>query len=152
MTALENVRDIIDNLEYQHLISLTIRSHVKSALKLRGCRLVHCITTSPDDDFADRVEDAVAAGQITADQWYELQGASAILRTMDKIQKQGFAVAEISLTVREEVIARAEERAAILQQATGVATHPVVVGSRIPQLEQTGAGNITIIAIKHRDQ
>ena len=100
------------------------------------------------------MEDAVAADWITGDQRYELQGASAILRTIDETRKPAFAVAEISVTVREEVIAQAEERAAILQRATGVATYPVVVGSHIPQpqLEQASARSVTVITLKHREQ
>lgn len=153
MPTSEEIWDTVNSLDYKSLISHTIRGHVKHALKLQGCRLVHSITTGPNEDFADRMEDAVSASLITFGQWHELQRADAILRTIDEAKKPASAVAEISVSLREEVITRAEERAAILQRATGLSTFPVVVGSCIPQpqIDQASARSVTVIALQHRD-
>ena len=78
----------------------------------------------------------------------ELTLADAILRgTHDG--EPAYAVVEISLTIGDRDITRAADRAATLEEATGVKTFAVAIGEHIPAHQETRANamNVTLIQI-----
>ena len=143
----------LDGREYERRVSRTLTGEVSRVLGLRRGRLVYSAAYGLHQSFQDQMEDELDAERITQSQWQELLNTDAIIRAGEG-GKTVFAVAEISVTVHEEDIIRAVERAAIIQQATGLNTYPVVVGSRIPQpqLEQAEARNVTTVTMQQQGE
>lgn len=143
----------LDGREYERRVSRTLTGEVSRVLGLRRGRLVYSAAYGLHQSFQDQMEDELDAERITQSQWQELLNTDAIIRAGEG-GKTVFAVAEISVTVHEEDIIRAVERAAIIQQATGLNTYPVVVGSRIPQpqLEEAEARNVTTVTMQQQGE
>ena len=143
----------LDGREYERRVSRTLTGEVSRVLGLRRGRLVYSAAYGLHQSFQDQMEDELDAERITQSQWQELLNTDAIIRAGEG-GKTVFAVAGISVTVHEEDIIRAVERAAIIYQATGLTTYPVVVGSRIPQpqLVQAEARNVTTVTMQQQGE
>ena len=143
----------LDGREYERRVSRTLTGEVSRVLGLRRGRLVYSAAYGLIQSFQDQMEDELDAERMTQSQWQELLNTDAIVRA-GQGGKTVFAVAEISVTVHDEDINRAVERAAIIQQATGLTTYPVVVGSRIPQpqVEQAAARGVTALTMQQQGE
>ena len=139
--------------QYERHVSRTLTGTVSRVIGLRRGRVVHSAAFGTSPEFHDQMDAVVEEDQITDEQWYELMNTDAILRARQG-ERTVYAVAEISLTVHEEDILRAEERAAILQQATGSTAYPIVIGGHIPQpqMAQADARNVHVINVQQRGQ
>lgn len=87
-------------------------------------------------DISDAAE---AAGHITVDESDEVILSDVILTGVDEASQPVQVLLEVSLTVQEHDIERAEARARILEKATGIRTLAGVVGENIPEEERTRA-------------
>ena len=143
----------LDGREYERRVSRTLTGEVSRVLGLRRGRLVYSAAYGLHQSFQDQMEDELDAGRMTQSQWQELLNTDAIIRAVEG-GKTVFAVSEISVTVHEEDINRAVERAAIIQRATGLTTYPVVIGIRIPQpqVEQAEARNVTAVTMQQQGE
>ncbi len=139
--------------QYERHVSRTLTGTVSRVIGLRRGRVVHSAAFGTSPEFHDQMDAIVEEDHITDEQWYELMNTDAILRARQG-ERTVYAVAEISLTVHEEDILRAEERAAILQQATGSTAYPIVIGGHIPQpqMAQADARNVHVINVQQRGQ
>ena len=143
----------LDGREYERRVSRTLTGEVSRTLGLRRGRLVYSAAYGLHQSFQDQMEDELDAERMTQSQWQELLNTDAIIRAVEG-GKTVFVVSEISVTVHEEDIVRAVERASIIQQATGLTTYPAVVGSRIPQqqLEQAEARSVTAVTMQQQGE
>ena len=143
----------LDGREYERRVSRTLTGEVSRMLGLRRGRLVYSAAYGLHQSFQDQMEDELDAERMTQSQWQELLNTDAIIRAVEG-GKTVFVVSEISVTVHEEDIVRAVERASIIQQATGLTTYPAVVGSRIPQqqLEQAEARSVTAVTMQQQGE
>ena len=83
--------------------------------------------------------DAAAEGRITDDEADELVLSDIIFVGVDETSQPVQALLEVSVTVQQHDIERAEARARILEKATGIRTIAGVVGESIPEQERTRA-------------
>ena len=143
----------LDGREYERRVSRTLTGEVSRVLGLRRGRLVYSAAYGLHQSFQDQMEDELDAGRMTQSQWQELLNTDAIIRVVQG-GKTVFAVSEISVTIHEDDIDRAVERAAIIQQATGLTTYPVVIGSRIPQpqVEQAESRNVATVTMQQQGE
>ncbi len=82
-------------------------------LGLRAMTLIYAITKPDDSTLAELLDNAVASGRISLDDAEAIENADIILSG-----PEGYAVAEVSVTLDAEDIRRARERADLLSRAT----------------------------------
>ena len=87
-------------------------------------------------DISDAAE---AAGRITVAESDEVILSDVILTGVDETSQPVQVLLEVSLTVQQHDIERAEARARILEKASGIRTLAGVVGETIPEEERTRA-------------
>ena len=87
-------------------------------------------------DISDAAE---AAGRITADESDELILSDIILAGVDETSQSVQVLLEVSLTVQQYDIERAQARARILEKANGIRTLVGVVGENVQEEERTQA-------------
>ena len=129
--------------EYERYVSHTLLSPVSHRLGLRRPRLAHSAAYGTSDELSIRLEDLMEQYDLL-----EVVLSDAIVRGTHQ-GEPAYAVVEISLTIGDRDIARAADRAAMLQRATGVNTFAVAIGEHIPTHQETRANarNVTLIQI-----
>ena len=91
--------------------------------------------------------DAAAEGRITDDEADELVLSDIIFVGVDETSQPVQALLEVSVTVQQHDIERAEARARILEKATGIRTIAGVVGESIPEQERTRAQGRGVVRV-----
>ena len=117
-------------------------------MRLRRAVTLKSIIANIDQGLADLLEDAEDQQIITPNQHSQVWLLDVILRAIDRATAAPVYIAvEVSITLHQEDIDRAAERAAILEKATGVAAKAVVVSGRVhpPQETQAAAAGVSII-------
>ena len=117
-------------------------------MRLRRAVTLKSIIANIDQGLADLLEDAEDQQIITPNQRSQVSLLDVILRATDRATAAPVYIAvEVSITLHQEDIDRAAERAAILEKATGVAAKAVVVSGRVhpPQETQAAAAGVSII-------
>ena len=117
-------------------------------MRLRRAVTLKSIVANIDQVLADLLEDAEDQQIITPNQHSQVWLLDVILRATDRATAAPVYIAvEVSITLHQEDIDRAAERAAILEKATGVAAKAVVVSGRVPppQESQAAAAGVHII-------
>ena len=117
-------------------------------MRLRRAVTLKSIVANIDQGLADLLEDAEDQQIITPNQHSQVWLLDVILRATDRATAAPVYIAvEISITLHQEDIDRAAERAAILEKATGIAAKAVVVSGRVhpPQETQAAAAGVHII-------
>ncbi len=117
-------------------------------MRLRRAVTLKSIIASIDRGFAELLEDAEDQQIITPEQNIQVRLLDVILRATDRATAAPVYIAvEVSITLHQEDIDRAAERAAILEKATGIAAKAVVVSGRVhpPQEAQAAAAGVSII-------
>ena len=142
----KEVRDDFGRLkgrDYERHVSHTLLSPVSRRLGLRRPRLAHSAAHGTSEELSIRLEDLMERHDLL-----EVELSDAIVRgTFDG--EPAYAVVEISLTIGDRDITRAADRAATLEEATGVKTFAVAIGEHIPAHQETRANaiNVTLIQI-----
>ena len=117
--------------EYERYVSHTLLSPVSHRLGLRRPRLAHSAAYGTSDELSIRLEDLMEQYDLL-----EVVLSDAIVRGTHQ-GEPAYAVVEISLTIGDRDIARAADRAAMLQRATGVNTFAVAIGEHIPTHQES---------------
>ena len=122
-------------------------------LNLRRVTILKSVNLGIDRSLADQLEAAQDNQIITPGQHLQVRLLDVILSATDRETAAPlYIAAEISLTLNRHDIARAAERAAILEQATGIAAQAAVIGGRIPPLQETqAAAGVHIILMEDLD-
>ena len=123
-------------------------------LNLRRAVTLKSINLGIDRGLAEQLEEAQDNRIITPEQHLQVRLVDVILSAVDReTAAPVYIAAEVSLTLNRNDIARAAERAAILEKATGVATKAAVIGGRIPPLQETqaAAAGVHIILMEDLD-
>ena len=107
-------------------------------LRLRRTRVLKAAMTRADGNLNNMIADAEDRGAITEEQAVELLAVDLIASGRSRDNGHDvYVAAEVSITVADQDIARAAERAEYLARATGQATVPAVVGDNIaPEQEE----------------
>ena len=117
-------------------------------MRLRRAVTLKSIVANIDQGLADLLEDAEDQQIITPNQHSQVWLLDVILRAIDRATAAPVYIAvEVSITLHQEDIDRAAERAAILEKATGIAAKAVVVSGRVhpPQETQAATAGVHII-------
>ena len=147
LTRMDGRLGRLEGAEYERRVSRTFIGVLSRALGgLRHGRLMHSSAYGTIPEFSQLMEASADDDKISHSQWYEILLTDAVVRGV-KDGETIYAVAEISLTVHQDDIDRAAERAAIIQQATGAATYPIVIGDSIPPQQQAQASNKGVTAL-----
>ena len=121
-------------------------------LNLRRVIILKSVNLGIDRSLADQLAAAQDNQIITPGQHLQVRLLDVILSATDRETAAPlYIAAEISLTLNRNDIARAAERAAILEQATGIATKAAVIGGRIPPLQETQAADAGVHIILMED-
>ena len=128
--------------DYERYVSHTLLSPVSRRLGLRRPRLLHSAAYGTNDELSIRLEDPMEQQDLL-----ELTLADAIVRGTHE-GEPAYAVVEISLTIGDRDIARAADRAAALQEATGVRTFAVAIAENIPAHQETRANAMNVALIQ----
>ena len=125
--------------QYQRHVTEIGKRLVRREMGVHDARLLHA-----DLAFGERMaiqisDDAEAEGRITAHEADEVILSDIILAGVDETSQPVQVLLEVSLTVQQHDIERAEARARILEKATGIRTLAGVVGENVPEEERTRA-------------
>ena len=136
--------------QYQRHVTEIGKRLVRREMGIHDPRLLHA-----DLAFGARMaepigDEAEAEGRITKDENDELLLSDVILVGVDEAGQPVQALLEVSLTVQQSDIERAQARARILEKATGIRTLAGVVGESIPEEEQARAqeGGVTCFTVR----
>ena len=137
-------------LAYEQRIGNNIHSIMRQHLGIRRVSVLKGFKVSDETPFFDLVDDAEVRGVIDQHRQMDIGNADIILQGLKHPdQSPIYAVLEVSITVANNDIERAEYRADTLRLATGEAALPVVIGANIDEARQEFAAEsgVTLIAI-----
>ena len=130
---INTLREAVDTLagpNYEMKVSSNLRSLLRQHLGLRNARILKGPDREPDEEFTAALDQAQENGLITGE---ELGGAlllDVIARANTQNGRTVYAAVEISITVNDYDVIRAQERARTISTATGTPTEAVVIGAR----------------------
>lgn len=136
--------------QYQRQVTEIGRRRVRRDMGFQNVRLIHGDLIFRERMAEQIAEEAENAGLITMDEGDSLVLADAIYIAEDEAGQPVQVLLEVSLTVQQSDIERAEARARILEKATGIRTLAGVVGETIPEEERNRAQErgITCITVQ----
>ena len=125
--------------QYQRHVTRIGYRLVRREMGIQDARILHA-----DPEFGESTairigDEAEAEGRITADENDDLMLSDVILAGVDDASHPVQVLLEVSLTVQQHDIERAEARARILEKATGIRSLAGVVGESIPEEERKRA-------------
>ena len=129
----------LEGSQYQRHVTEIGKRLVRRNMGFQNVRLLHGDLVFGQRMADDIAEEAENAGRITADEGDALVMSDAIFIAEDEAGQPVQVLLEVSLTVQQHDIERAEARARILERATGIRTMAGVVGENIPEEERTRA-------------
>ncbi len=112
-------------------------------LSLSDMRVIYAITMPDDNRLPELLDQAIAAGRIAAEEADELENADLIL-----VRPGQYVLAETSVTVDENDVRRAKNRADLLAKATTTTTRATAIGAHaLDSAVQYAAANDVAIMI-----
>ena len=135
---------------YERRIGDNISSIVSQHLNLRRIRVLKGQRAFDEIPFFELIDDAQDQGVIDQQQRIEVGNVDIVLQAQSHPEGDVVYVAlEVSVTVGNSDITRAEARAEILRKATSAPTLPVVIGANIDEARQEFAAQrgVTLIAV-----
>ena len=136
--------------EYERKIGNNIHSIVSQHLGIRRVNVLKGFNAPGVMPYFDLLDDAEDRGVIDQQQRLNAGSIDFVVRGIKRPEQSPiYLVLEVSVTVADNDIERAEDRAETLRQATGEAALPVVIGSNIDQARQEFAAQrgVTLISI-----
>ena len=122
--------------DLEHRLHRRIRALTSGALDLRRPRVVQSPVQETEEDFADRIEEALDSGRITADQEARIEATDFIMHAQRRTDRAPVWVAvEASNRVHAGDVDRARATADALQVAFGADAVAVVAGYGIAPLD-----------------
>ena len=122
--------------DLEHRLHRRIRALTSGALDLRRPRVVQSPVQETEEDFADRIEEALDSGRITEDQEARIEATDFIMHAQRRTDRAPVWVAvEASNRVHAGDVDRARATADALQVAFGADAVAVVAGYGIAPLD-----------------
>ena len=117
---------------YEAKVANNLGSIAGRDLRLRRIRVLKAVGFPTNEGLSDLIADAEDQGALTEEEVNDLLAADliAVVRSRDN-GHDVYVAAEVSITVGDQDIERAAERAEYLAKVTGQATEPAVVGESI---------------------
>ena len=115
----------------------------KRYLGMEDMRVIYAITMPDSNQFPAILNNAVRAGRMDASEADELEEADIVMRGPGD-----YAVAEVSVTVDESDVQRAQERAGLMSKAVTEPVRAVVIGAHtLDSASQLAAANHVAVMI-----
>ena len=135
---------------YEQRIGNNIHSIMRQHLDIRRISVLKGFKVSDETPFFELIDNAAQRGLIDRRQQMEVGNVDIILQGL-KYPDQSliYAALEVSITVANNDIERAEDRADTLRRATGSPTLPVVIGANIDEerRELAAQRGVTLITV-----
>lgn len=133
---------------YEHKVTKNISSYARQQLDLRGIQMLRSIRDGLSGELEDILNNAENQRLITSEQSSQLLNVDLILtgRHTD-FGINTYLVAELAITIRQDDVTRAANRAEILRNATGSTVMPAVIGARINPEEAEFAREMNVTAV-----
>ena len=97
---------------------------IKRYLGMEDMRVIYAVTIPDNNQLPEILDHAVSAGHLDVSEADELEDADIVMRGPSE-----YAVAEVSVTLDENDVQRARERAGLLAKATTEPVRAVVIGA-----------------------
>ena len=130
---LDALRGTVDNAAgpgYEMKAAGNLRSLLRQRLGLRNARILKGPDREPDEELTATLDQAQANGLITEEELGAVLLLDVIARANTTDRQTVYAAVEISITVNDHDIIRAQERAQTISKATGAPAEAVVIGAR----------------------
>ena len=112
-------------------------------LGMQDMQVIYAVTMPDDNRLAEILDNATRAGLMDANEADELEEIDIVMRGPNE-----YAVAEVSVTLDENDVRRAQERAELLSKATTKPVRAVVIGAHtLDSASQFAAANHVAIMI-----
>ena len=125
--------------QYQRHVTEIGERLVRREMGVHNARRLHADLAFGERMATKIANDAAAEERITDDEADELVLSDIIFAGVDEASQPVQVLLEVSLTVQQHDIERAEARARILEKATGIRTLAGVVGETVPEEERIRA-------------
>ena len=126
--------------ELEYRLHRRIRTLAIEALSLRRIRIVQSVMREPEQDYLERVEDAVESGRITSGQSDRIEATDLILHVQRRCDRVPMWVAvEVSRQVRADDVELARATADALRTVFDAEALAVVAGDSIEPPEAVRA-------------
>ena len=126
------LRGAVDNAAgpgYEMKAASNLRSLLRQHLGLRNARILKGPNQEPDEELTAKLDQAQANGLITEEELGAVLSQGSIARANTTDRQTVYAAVEISITVNDYDIIRAQERAQTISKATGTPAAAVVIGA-----------------------
>ena len=149
MDTMQGQLNNLTGTEYQRRAVRRAPRLVKRYLDVQNGEVLMAINRQNGHSVTELVNRATQTGTITEDDADELDRTDIILRGETPEGAEVYVIGEVSITIGDEDVDRAAERARIMQMASGATTHAAVIGSYISTANQERAefNRVTVIAI-----
>ena len=133
--------------DYERKVVRRASRLVRRHLSVRNATVLVAINRPNGDTIASLLSDGADRGIITEDDADELDRADIILQGSSPEGEDAYVVGEISITIDDNDVDRASDRARILRTASDTTTHGTVFGTSISDANRERANNsdVTII-------
>ena len=133
--------------DYERKVVRRASRLVRRHLGLRNATVLVAINRPDGDTIANLLNDGADRGIITEDDADEMDRADIILRGNSPNGEDVYVVGEISITIDDNDVDRASDRAGILRTASDTTTHAAVIGTSISDgnLDRARARDVTVI-------
>ncbi len=148
-TRMQGQLNNLTGTDYERKVVKLATRAVRRYFDIRNAQLIHSITNLDNFHLANLLEQATDTSTISDDQADDLVRSDLILLGQTPAGEPAYAVAEVSVTIDENDVDRAVQRARILQTASGVGTQAAVIGTVISDAnrQRANAVGVTFIAI-----
>jgi hypothetical protein len=130
LDALRGTVDTLAGPGYEMKAAGNLRSLLRQHLGLRNARILKGPDRDPDEELAATLDQAQENGLITEEELGAVLLLDVIARANTTDRQTVYAAVEISITVNDHDIIRAQERAQTISKATGAPAEAVVIGDR----------------------
>ena len=122
---------------------------VRRYLGVQSAEVLVAINRQNGRAITDLINDAALTGTITEEDADDLDRADIIMRGSSPDGDGVYVVAEVSITIDETDVDRANQRARILHNASGAMAHAAVIGTSISDAnrERAHSSNVAVITL-----
>ena len=154
MDTMQGQLNNLTGTDYERRIVKRSRGLAQRYLSIKQARLLQAISLPDDPTIPNLLQDAVASGVITYEQADDVDESDLIMLGNTADNLDSYVLAEVSITIDDHDVDRAQRRAAALSVAAGVPVVAAVIGTNISDAnrERANDSNVAIIMAAARNR
>ena len=147
ISEIQAALDRLTGADYEFRVIRHASRLVRRHLNVRNAEMLVSINRQNGATIVNLLDDGADRGIITEEDAEELDRADMILRGSSPEGTDVYVVGEISITIDDNDVDRASDRARILRTVSDATTHPAVVGTSISDAnrERAASSGVTVI-------